>query len=271
MAPPPDAGLRVAPSSDPEAAAQALIDATLATPLATLDPRIWRPGVLRITRRLPMLQEGLAEVLTDPLQRAEAGVGELPATTELAAHIRMGLVRVEQSLSPPSAADARRWEEEAVGHDEWWVPAARLHVLVSPERERAARSSLSESELPYVFPGELADRSVDVLAGGDRVLTALHVDWLRKVTRWVGDAAVADARMLGFWFWPHLRYLAGGQLKKPFQRLLRTRRLPPGAHGMAVAYQHRIGLPVTDLLRALSPEDRFVAAVAIASDRPDAG
>jgi hypothetical protein len=76
---------------------------------------------------------------------------------------------------------------------------------------------------------------------------------------------------MGFWFWPHLRYLSGGQLKKPFKRLLRARRLPPGAYGMAVAYQHRIGESIEATLPALSPEDRFVAAIAISSDRLEAG
>lgn len=261
----------MAPSSSPEPVDPTLIHDTLSRPLAELDPRIWSPGVLRIARRLPVLRAGLDTVLTDPLQRAEAGLGPLPSPTDLAGQVRMGLLRVDLDDAPPAPAVATRLEADAIGDETWWVPAARLHVLVSIDRERRARASLSESELPYVFPGELHARSVDVLAGGDRVLTALHVDWLRKVTRWVGDAAVTDARALGFWFWPHLRYLAGGQLKKPFKRLLRTRRLPPGAYGMAVAYQHRIGQPVADVLPTLSSEDRFVAAMAIASDHPDVG
>lgn|GEM_PF-1653459 len=256
------------PSSD---AGQSLIDDTLATPLHTLDPRVFTPAVMRLARRLPALRPQLDALLAHPLLRAEAGVGPIPTPTDLESGVRVGLLRAVLSDGPPDAADAARLETEAEGDDTWWVPAARLHLLVSVDRERQARASLSEPELPYVFPGELHPRSVDILAGGDRVLTALHVDWLRKVSRWVGDAAVADARAVGFWFWPHLRYLSGGQLKKPFARLLRTRRLPIGAYGMAVAYHHRIGQPWDTLLASLSPEDRFVAAVAIASDRPDAG
>jgi len=247
------------------------VDSILASSPASLHPAIWSPGVLRIARRLPQLQGHLDTLLSDPFQRAEAGLGPLPEPRDLPTRIRMGLLQMDLGEAGPSAAEAAAWEEEARGDLTWWVPAARLHVLVSAERERATRASLSVSELPYVFPGELVDRSVDVLAGGDRVLTALHVDWLRKVTRWVGDAASADARALGFWFWPHLRYLAGGQLKKPFKRLLRTRRLPPGAYGMAVAYHQRIGESIDALLPSLSPEDRFVAAIAIAGDRPDIG
>lgn len=260
-----------APPPPPDGAGQALLTDILATDPATLDARIWTPAVLRLARRLPEVRAALAPVLTQPLQRAEAGLGPVPDPTDLPTALRCGLLRIELHDAPPTAADGQRLEAEAHGDETWWVPAARLHVLVSEDRERQARAALSESELPYVFPGELHARSVDVLAGGDRVLTALHVDWLRKVTRWVGDAAVADARCVGFWFWPHLRYLAGGQLKKPFKKLLRTRRLPPGAYGMAVAYHHRIGQPWEPLLTRLSPEDRFVAAVAIASDRPDAG
>lgn len=257
------------PSSD--AAQSSVIDAILAQSPAGLDPAIWSPGVLRLARRVPAVRSQLDALVTDPFGRAEAGLVEPPPSTTLSEHIRMGLLRAELGLPLPSPDQAQSWELEAESDPSWWVPAARLHVLVSIERERKTRASLSESELPYVFPGELHARSVDVLAGGDRVLTALHVDWLRKVTRWVGDTAVADARVLGFWFWPHLRYLAGGQLKKPFKKLLRTRRLPPGAYGMAVAYHHRIGQDWAPLLARLSPEDRYVAAIAIASDHPDAG
>jgi hypothetical protein len=224
-----------------------------------------------MVRRLPAVRSQLDPILTDPFARAEAGLAPPPEATSLAERLRMGLLRVELGVDLPSVDEARRWEEEATSDPVWWVPAARLHVLVSLERERKTRAALSEGELPYVFPGELHARSVDVLAGGDRVLTALHVDWLRKVTRWVGDTAVADARAVGFWFWPHLRYLAGGQLKKPFKKLLRTRRLAPGAYGMAVAYHHRIGQPWSDLMGGLSPEDRYVAAIAVSSDHPDAG
>ncbi|HCH61877.1 MAG: hypothetical protein CL927_11145 [Deltaproteobacteria bacterium] len=261
------------PQSDSSSAAaeSSVIDAILAPSPAALDPAIWSPGMLRLARRVPVVRDHLEGILTDPYDRAEAGLAPPIEGRSLSEHIRMGLLRAELGLSLPSAADAKAWETEAEPDPTWWVPSARLHVLASIDRERQTRAALSEAELPYVFPGELHARSVDVLAGGDRVLTALHVDWLRKVTRWVGDTAVADARALGFWFWPHLRYLAGGQLKKPFKKLLRTRRLPTGAYGMAVAYHHRIGQDWEGPLKRLSPEDRYVAAVAIASDHPDAG
>ncbi len=259
------------PSSSPPAEESSVLGSILAQPAASLDPAVWSPAVLRLARRLPAVRSQLDAILSDPFARAEAGLGPPVAASSLAERIRMGLLRVELGTDLPSADEARQWEAEAAADPVWWVPAARLHVLVSIERERQTRAALSEGELPYVFPGELHPRSVDVLAGGDRVLTALHVDWLRKVTRWVGDTAGADARAVGFWFWPHLRYLAGGQLKKPFKKLLRTRRLAPGAYGMAVAYHHRIGQSWEELIDRLSPEDRYVAAIAISSDHPDAG
>jgi len=259
------------PESTPAHTADQDVDAALADACARLPAVLKTPSVLRLARRVPLVRDAVAPTLTDSLSRAELGIGPAPDPADAASlghAIRAALATFDAggTVDPTLAA---RLEADAQGDVDWWVPAARVHLLASTERERQARAALSDPELPYVFPGELHPRVVDVLAGGDRVLTALHIDWLRKVTRWVGDAGLADARAMGFWFWPHLRYLAGGQLAKPFARLLRSRRLPVGAHGMVVAYHARIGKPWRPLLSKLSDDERVVAAVAIASDRVD--
>jgi len=261
---PSDSG-STAEASGPDTA----VDAVLADACARLPAVLRAPAVLRLARRVPVVRAALGPTLTDPLERSELGIDAPPDPTQsdsLPHAIRAAMATLDAggTVSPSLAA---RLEADAKDHPDWWVPAARVHLLTSGERERQARAALSNPELPYVFPGELHPRVVDVLAGGDRVLTALHIDWLRKVTRWVGDAALPDARALGFWFWPHLRYLAGGQLSKPLARLLRGRRLPPGAKGMVVAYHARIGKPWRSLMSALPADEQVVAAVAIASDR----
>ncbi len=247
------------------------VDVVLRDACERLPAVLRTPTVLRLVRRVPTVRAVLGPTLTDPLERAELGIDTPPDPSQsdsLPHAIRSALATLDAGGTvPPSLA--ARLEDDAKNDPVWWVPAARVHLLTSAERERQARAALSDPELPYVFPGELHPRVVHVLAGGDRVLTALHIDWLRKVTRWVGDAALADARAMGFWFWPHLRYLAGGQLSKPFARLLRSRRLPLGAKGMAVAYHARIGKPWRSLMTALPADEQVVAAVAIASDRKD--
>ena len=88
-------------------------------------------------------------------------------------------------------------------------------------RQRGARSlgrrALSAQELPYVFPGELDPLMVDVLAAGEKVLPALHVDWIRKLTDWIAPALAQDCKHLGLWFWPVLRSLDPGRLGRPLR------------------------------------------------------
>jgi hypothetical protein len=74
---------------------------------------------------------------------------------------------------------------------------------------------------------------------------------------------------VGFWFWPHLRYLAGGQLSKPFARVLRDRRLPVGVRVMMVACHARIGKAWLLLLAKIDPDEHVMGAIAIANDRID--
>ncbi len=246
--------------------ADALLSTILDETARRCPPVLRRPAVLRLVRRVPSVQAALSPILTDPLERAEAGLEAPPHEEDPIRAVRAGLA----SLEAGKGVDARRaaaWEEQFTGDERMWVEAARLHLCVSDARERAARAALSTNDLPYVFPGELHPLSVDVLAGGDRVLTALHVDWARKVSRWLGDALTADARQVGFWFWPHLRFLEIGQLRRPVVALANLRRVPVGAQGMRVAYLARMGEPWAEDLAALPPDEQAVAAVAITSDR----
>lgn len=255
-----------------DSSADALVDEILARNEASPDPALRHPSVLRLVRRLPALRTAVAPSLDSPLEHALAGLGDAPDVLpqDDLSHAIFSAVATLDAGGEVAPAVARELEARAEGDPVWWVPAARVHLLCSGEREREARAALSVQELPYALPGELTPLAVHVLAGGDRVLTALHVDWLRKITRWVGDAILADARALGFWFWPHLRYLSGGQLKKPLARHLKVRRAPVGGRGMVLAYRARVGLSVHKELAALAPAEQAVAAVAIASDRPDA-
>ena len=160
-------------------------------------------------------------------------------------------------------------EQSAQGDPQWWVPAARLHVLSSEARERQARMALSEGDLPYVFPGELHPMMVDALAVGDRVLTALHVDWMRKLTGWISDALVLDLRQRGLWFWPQLRFLSERKIIRPMKKQQRLRRGQPGSRGLAAGYLYKVGGDWRTACAALEGADALHAALAVASDRPD--
>ena len=125
--------------------------------------------------------------------------------------------------------------------------------------------ALSDQVLPYVFPGEIDELMVHVLGAGDRVLPALHVDWVRKLTTWLTPALQLDCKHTGMWFWPILRCLDVGKLSRPLQQLASSR-LPPGGYGLAAAYCRRLGLDDASLLQAGGESDIRVAALAILGD-----
>lgn len=223
------------------------------------------PAALRLARRVPAAQEHLREILNDPLKRALAGIGEPPASDgSLAMDILIAQARIDggEHLSEDQAAEL---EARAEGDIQWWIPAARIHAICSQDRQRRSRSALANQQLPYVFPGEIHPLMVDLLAAGDRVLPALHVDWVRKLTKWVSQLLVTDLEHLGLWFWPILDSLDQGRLARPLPRLISRRNWPPGGLGLAVAYCHSIGTPGALLLDQCGPTDRLIAALAWAS------
>ena len=232
------------------------------------EPALLSPGLLGLARKVEPLRPALDATLADPLHRALAGLGPAPdpaAEADPARALWAATARQDagQAVDP---ALARRLAEAVADDPALAVPGLRLWVRADPARERAARAALSEQELPYVFPGDLHPLSIELLASADRVMTALHVDWARKLTAWVAEALPADARAMGLWFWPHLRFLDERELIKPLRQLERPRRAPPGAAGLAFAYQHRIGLDYGPALMRADPQSRLVAAIAIASD-----
>ncbi len=236
---------------------------------AAPDLSLLSPAALRLARRVPSVRAVLDDVLTDPLERALAGVGDPPAPgADLASRVQVAQATADRgaALDPVRMAAL---EADAEGDPEWWVPAARLHVLASEDRERLGRMRLSDQDLPYVFPGELHPLMVETLAVGDRVLTALHVDWMRKLTGWVADALVLDLRQRGLWFWPDLRFLSERKLAPVLRKQQRIRRGRPGTRGLMVAYHYRTGQEWRRLMTGLEPADAFHAALGVASDRPD--
>ncbi len=228
------------------------------------DPADLFPAALRLARRVDGLQDALDAHLVDPMDRALAGVGPVPDDDgELRTAVLGGLARLDGGR-PPSVREARLLAERAVGDLDWWVPSARLHALVDQERERSARSALAGQSLPYVFLGEFHPLMVDVLACGERILPALHVDWLRRLTRWISPALILDCRHRGLWFWPVLEVLDSRQLVRPLARLADARRMPTGALGVAGMYCNRVGAAGQLMVERGTDTDRWVMAVAAA-------
>lgn len=225
------------------------------------------PALLRLARRVPAAQKALAPVLSDPLDRALLGVGPAPSEEALDRAV-LAAVSVVEGGGVIDAQDAESLEARARADEAWWPLAAQVHAACSPERERLARRRLSDQELPYVFPGELHEIVVDLLAAGPRVMPALHVDWARKLVDLAADTLVLDCRVRGLWFFPVLRSLPTDRLVKPVGALARARRLPPGGLGLAAAYAFRVGAPWAPILERGDEVDAIVACLAIIGDRP---
>jgi len=221
----------------------------------------------RLIRRLPDLLSRLDGDVTDPVERALTGLEDPPPLEgDLNRRLRIMVSRSDAGMQndPMILADM---EAEALesGDAHLWMTAARLHSLESVAREAEARMALSDQALPYVFPGEIDPLMVHLLSAGERILPALHVDWIRKLTVWLAPALSLDCKCGGMWFWPVLRSLDAGKLTRPLAQLA-GQRLPVGGYGLAAAYSRRIGLDDTALLQAGGERDHIVASLAILGD-----
>ena len=213
----------------------------------------------RLIRRLPWVQAALGRQSHTDIDAAQMGLRPAPpAAGTLAERVR--LVQAGASMSAHALAGLEA-EAAGAGDPHLWVSAARLHALASGEREASARRALSAQELPYVFPGELDSMMVDVLAAGEKVLPALHVDWVRKLTDWISPALALDCKHLGLWFWPVLRSLDPGRLGRPLDRLA-AMDMTPGAKGVVVLYAERIGVDLPSLKAPMGDLDGRIASLA---------
>ncbi len=229
------------------------------------DPGPLFPALLRLARLVPDAQSYLDSHLQDPVDRALCGVGPVPdSETSIQRRVLSALAAADGGVLP-SPADACALEKaaEAEGDPAWWVHAARIHMLSDVSREQQARRRLADQNLPYVFPGELHPLMVDLLAAADRVLPALHVDWVRKLTKWmVEDLVRVDCMQRAMWFWPVLDAMDPGRMVRPLAKLANVQGFPPGGLGLAAAYCNRVGAPGELLLEQCCTTDRVILALA---------
>lgn len=227
----------------------------------------WTPetdAALRLARRIPWVVDGLAGRVTDDIERALLGLGMVDSVgLDLPDRIRLAVAQADGG-SALSVAVAAQLEEEsqATGRTELCVPAARLHAQANIGREASARMALSEQSLPYVFPGDVHPLMIDVLACGERILPALHVDWLRKLTAWLAPAVAMDCTHMGLWFWPILDALDSKKLSREIRGMVaKTSR--KGSRGQMAAYGSRLGL---DLDPGDDLQDQRMLALAVVGD-----
>jgi len=246
--------------------------------LADPDLSLLSDATLRLARHVPSVKSSLDKLLEDPVQRALCGLEDgLDAAEQVvqadfsrsdpAALARV--VRASIALSEnnrPNGLDMGALETVVEGDLQWWVPVARMHALQDLQRENQARMDSSIQDIPYVFPGDLHLLQVHVLAIGERVVPALHVDWVRKLTGLVASAMILDCRSLGLWFLPLLDVLDEKKLLRPIRAIERARKLSPGSLGLAALYLDRLGQANASMLRKASPADLLLLALGQAAD-----
>lgn len=234
------------------------------------DRALISPLLLRLARGQEGLRPVLSGLLDDPKDLSLCGIesaADAPPSDALADTVRWAWTRIEEGRPPPVDMLARL-EERATGDLEWWGPAARLHARCSVARENQARMALAEQSLPYVFPGSLDPMQIELMAAGDRILPALHVDWVRKLTGFVLEGMILDLRFSGGWFWPLLEVFEGSKPARVIRDCVRRPRRGLGARGMLCAYLSRLGEPLDSLGGELDAADALLAAVAVVGDRP---
>jgi hypothetical protein len=205
----------------------------------------------RLIRRLPWLVDALDKHIIGDAERALLGLDHTVSPSLVPAErLRLAIAHYEgdQELDKVAMAEL---EAAFEGDPSLWIPAARLHASVNLGREAAARMTLSDQSLPYVFPGDVHPMMVDVLACGERVLPALHVDWLRKLTVWMSTVLILDCTALG------MSVLDANKLKRPLVNLA-SQPLPSGGRGLAAGYAARLGLDGTALMEGSTELDQRI-------------
>ena len=143
-----------------------------------------------------------------------------------------------------------------------WPFAARIHAVEHEDRITHSRRILSVQQLPFSLPQELDEIQIEVFACGDKILNALHVDWVRKIARHTLDALVLDCRHVGFWFQPILDVLPEELIKRSIRKVLRAKKLQKGSLGLAAYYASRLNMDEQPYLARGSKEDQEIFSLA---------
>lgn len=219
----------------------------------------------RIGRHVPEFKQVIEAECQDPVFRVLSGLDQ-PDTNlgPLSDAVWHAVAAIDRGLTVDNAAEL---EEKAKGQLLLWVHAARVHVLSSPLRETNVRLRLSEQEIDYALPGELGETQVELLAGGDRVMHVLHVEWLKKLIDEAVDVLALDIANCGYWVSPILEFLPDDKLKRVFRRILKRQRFSKGSVGLMGYYAHRMRMSTDPIMRHGQDADRLLFELAKSANR----
>lgn len=222
--------------------------------------------LLSFSRHVDFVQACLADKLQNQVNRQLLGVDQSAlapvASDSIADDIwsTLAWMNTGQDISEMWLKDLEnRSEEDAVLH----IEASILHVQGSMTREMLARQRLSESSIPFVFPGEVVPLHIELFAGGEKALHVLHVELLQKLGKILVDSIDIDCQNRGTWLLPLIEVLPENKLKRKIQTLTTTptrkqqRLFTGGGWGVLAAYGQRIGLEPEAILERGNQMDRL--------------
>ena len=153
-------------------------------------------------------------------------------------------------------------EERVRDHMDIWPIATRIHAAQHDDRVTQSRIKLSHQQLPFSLFNALDDLQVEVLACGDKILNALHVDWVRKLARHTLKALPLDCQNVGFWFAPILDVLPEEDIKKSLKKLKHMRKIQEGSLGLAAFYAWRLNMDEHIFLSRATQRDKDLFSLA---------
>ena len=222
--------------------------------------------LLSFSRHIDVVQACLADKLQNPVNRqllgAEQSISAPVASDSLADDIwrTLAWMHAGQDTSEAWLTDLEnRSKEDAVLH----IEASTLHVQGSMTREMQARQRLSESSIPFVFPGDIVPLHIELFAGGEKALHVLHVELLQKLGKILVDSIDIDCQHRGTWLLSLIEVLPEKKLKRKIQTLTATptrkqqRLFTGGGWGLLAAYAQRIGLEPEPILERGNQMDRL--------------
>lgn len=222
--------------------------------------------LLSFSRHVDVVQACLADKLQNPVNRQLLGLEQCDSapvkSDALADDIWRTLAWMHggQDVSETWLKDLEnRSEVDPVLH----IEASTLHVQGSMNREMQARQRLSESSIPFVFPGDVVPLHIELFAGGEKALHVLHVELLQKLGKILVDSIEIDCQNRGTWLLPLIEVLPEKKLKRKIQTLTATptrkqqRLFTGGGWGLLAAYAQRIGLEPEPILERGNEMDRL--------------
>ena len=214
--------------------------------------------VLFLSRNHETIKSQLEKICTESISLGYLGQKiHLNSFSSLEEEVRYLRLRYwnEESIETTELIDL---EQRVQQNLELSIVVARIHALLSSEREIQGRQYLSSKEFPMNLLGELTPFHVELFAVGEKVLHVLHVDLLRKFSQLLLDSLEEDAKNIGFWLETVLDILPEKKLLRQIRKLTKKSKFQGGGIGLLAFYAFKMGHDGEPFLEKGNQYDRLL-------------